>query len=293
MQISTKIFYIFSVLIIVQFMSCTTNPFSDDNEIEQNLSTIKGNVKLSDSIVPDSIYIWLENFNIGTFTNSNGEFALTLPSPQAQPGGGVTGVFNLYCYVVNYKIHSIDVAVQNGTFMFGEAGVGPNGWLRTNIILSKLLNVSTSITPNFITSDFRDSIKITLTVNSIENSVEILAFKNQDNVISGAFILHTTLKNRQLDRYILTNSHLQSEFISTIPRSYISVHKYNICELPKGIYEVIPFIWVKQKNIPPELIENFTPYPVYMSEDYLKLPFKRNNGTVEIEYCDHVIEDPP
>ncbi len=278
---------------MIQYISCTGNPFSDDNKIEQTTSTIKGNVSLSDLVAPDSIYVWLESFNISTFTNSNGEFTLTLPSPQAQPGGGVTGVFNLYCYVVNYKIHSVDVVIQDGIFMFGEGGVGTNGRLREYINLSKLLNVTTSITPNFITTDFSDSIQITLTLNSIGNEVEISAFKNQDNVISGVFLRHTTQKKRLLDRYILTSSHIQSENISPIPRSYISVFKYKKCELPKGIYEVIPFVWVKQKNIPPELIENFTSYPVMLSQDYLNLPFKRTNGTVEIEYCDHVIEDPP
>lgn len=290
-----SLYYTSSIMVILLLLvTCTTNPFSEEDPIEKNVRTVSGNVQLSDQVLPDSIYVWLEDFDIGTFTDNNGNFKLNLPSPQEQPGGGVSGMFDLYFYVVNYEIQSVQVALKEGEFLFGEAGIDNSGRLNKSIVLIKLLDVNTTISPTSVTADFRDSLFVTITLSSTLNrTTQISAIMNQDKIISGIFIRHLTLRNRFLDQYIMTGSRIQSEFIGSIPKRSVSVYRYHLCELPKGTYEIIPFVWVIQDDIPVELINNFTSYPVLMSPEYLNLPYKLVKPKIKIEYCDHSIGDPP
>ncbi len=285
--------HIFALIICAFAISCTSNPFSDKDKIEGGNRVVTGTVELSDLASPENIYVWLEYFDIGTFTDENGNFSLTLPSPQAQPGGGVTGIYDLYYYVVNYKIVHVEVAINNGEFIFGEASIDKNGKITSKIILDKLLNVSTSVSPNFITADFLDSISITVTLTAVDSPIEVSTFISKDDIITGFFVRHEENKYDFTDLYYLTNAHIRSKVIGTSTVVSTSSYKYHRCELPKGIYEIISFIWVNQTGVPEELINNFASYPVKMSEEYLDFPFKRQNAQIEVEYCDHTIEDPP
>jgi hypothetical protein len=280
-------------IIICIFASCTSNPFSKDEKVKNNTQIISGQIKLSDQILPDSIYVWLEEFDIGVFTNTNGEFRLSLPPAQEQPGGGVTGVFNLYFYVVNYELNFIEVTVNDGLFLYDYGEIDKYGSLKDVIILQKLLNVKTEVNPQHIPADFRGYIYVSLTMNSIDNPTKISAIMDDNNIISGIFIRNLSKKDEFVKQYFMTSSHITIAYVPTVPSSSTSYYRYIPCEFPKGEYEIIPFIWVEQNNIPAQLMDDFTPNPGSMSLDYLKLPFKRTNAIVKIEYCDHTIGDDP
>jgi hypothetical protein len=274
-------------------ISCTSNPFSDKEEIIGDNKIVTGTIKLSDQSNHGNIYIWLESFDLGTITNENGKFTLTLPSAQSQPGGGVTGVYKLYFYVVNYKIQNVDVAINKGNFLYGDASIDNSGNINKKIILDKLINVQTTISPNFITADFLDSISIAVRLTAVDSPIEISTFISKDDILTGFFVKHEENQFDLTDLYYLTNAHIRSKIIGTSTVVSTSSYKYHRCELPKGIYEIIPFIWVNQPGIPEELINNFAPYPVKLNKEYLNFPFRRINALVEVEYCDHTIEDPP
>jgi len=285
--------YTIILSLILFLVYCTTNPFSKDEDTKSNTQIVSGKIILSDGSYPDSIYVWLEEFDIGVFTNGSGEFRLSLPPQQEQPGGGVTGVFNLYFFVVNYELEFVEVSVNNGLFIYNNGAIDKNGSLKDVITLQKLLNVKTEVSPQHIPADFRSYIFVTITLESIENPAKISAIISDNNVISGVFIRNISKKNEFLNQYFMTNSRIQTVYVPTIASSSVSYYRYETCEYPKGEYEVIPFIWVEQNNIPVDLIDNFTSYPVSMSPDFLKLPFKRKNAIINVEYCEHRIGDDP
>lgn len=284
---------IFASICWILVYSCTSNPLSDKDEIQDSKRTITGIVELDDQLNFENIYVWLESFDIGTFTNEHGSFALSLPSPQSQPGGGVTGVYKLYFYVVNYSIKNVDVAINKGEFLFGEASIDNNGKIDSKIKLDKLLNVSTSVSPNYFKADFIDSIYITIRLTAVDPPVNISTFIDKDGLVTGYYVRHHEIKYDLTDSYLLTNAHVGSIEIGATTVISTSSYLYHRCELPKGIYEIIPFIWVDQPGVPVELINNFAPYPVKLNKEYFDFPFRRNNAQIEVEYCDHTIEDPP
>lgn len=287
-----QIFY-FLILIIALFISCTTNPFSKDEKAANNTLLVKGKLLLSDSIVPDSIYVWLEEFDLGTFTDTNGEFKLSLPPAQEQPGGGVTGVYNLYFYVANYEIQFVEVTVNEGMFLYDYGPIDKDGSLRSTILLQKLLNIKTEVSPHHIPADFHGYIYVSLTMNSIKTPTKISAIIDPNDIVSGVFIRNLTKKSEFTSQYFMTSAHIETRYVPTVPSISTSYYRYNTCEFPKGEYEIIPFIWVEQNNVPSEMIDDFTSDPGSMSLEYLNIPFKRENAIMKVEHCEHRIGDSP
>ena len=273
--------------------SCTSNPFSDEKKIANNTRIVSGNIILSDGTTPDSVYVWLEEFDIGTFTDLSGEFRLSLPAAQEQPGGGVTGIFNLYFYVVNYEYKSIEVTINDGIFVYNQGQLDNRGKIIDPVILHKLVDVKTEVFPQNIPADFRGHINVSLILQSIDNPTSIKVIVNENDIINGVFIRNVNKKSEFITQYFMSSSRIQTKTVPTFKTSSTSYYQYNTCEFPKGEYEIIPFLWVEQPNLPPDMIDDFTEYPVRMSLDFLKLPFKRENAFMNVEHCEHRIGDDP
>ena len=211
--------YVIVFALILFLVYCTTNPFSKDEDTKSNTQIVSGKILLSDGSHPDSIYVWLEEFDIGTFSNDKGEFKLSLPPQQEQPGGGVTGVFNLYFFVVNYELEFVEVSVNNGLFIYDNGAIDKHGSLKDVITLQKLLNVKTEVSPQHIPADFRSYIFVTITLESIDNPAKISAIISDNNIISGIFIRNSSKKNEFLNQYFMTNSRIQTVYVPTIASS--------------------------------------------------------------------------
>ena len=47
--------------------------------------------------------------------------------------------------------------------------------------------------------------------------------------------------------------------------------------IPVGRYEIIPYIFVEQEDVPPQLLESLGPNVLELGPDFLKIPFKRES----------------
>ena len=124
----TELIIIGSVLLTLS--GCTWNPFGEE-EISSGYREISGNVQLNDGSNPDGIYVWLEGFNAGTYTDGTGQFSLTLPQSGSS---GLSGVYKLYCYVANYELDYAQVVIQDGEFAYSRGDINKEG----KLALSKL-----------------------------------------------------------------------------------------------------------------------------------------------------------
>ena len=75
--------YIIIYFLIILTSGCTENPFANK---DQRISSrnISGRIYLTDGAKPQGIFVWLETFNVGTLTDENGVFKLTLPSSMSE-----------------------------------------------------------------------------------------------------------------------------------------------------------------------------------------------------------------
>ncbi len=271
---------------MLMLTGCTENPFSDGDEV--TASQISGQVTLSHETDFSGIYVWLEEFKISTFTNSSGNFWLSLPSPASQSGGeGVNGDFNLYFYVANFSLGSVSVKILNGDLMRSTANIDGTGGLMEAVTLSKLLNVE--VVPKQKSASVSDSsnirVDVILTTPHL-NPVKTVMFRTDKTATMPlpALMLKKVDTEEEIIKIVDIGSHIN--FVNFIDNNLIlnfkMVFSLSAGELPVGEYQIIPYVIVSDVNPPVELLNSLGDDVLEYHADYLKLPFKRAGGNFNI-----------
>jgi hypothetical protein len=284
-MVTTRIIFRFIIIgIFFLFLfQCNQNPFFDDDWIDLGNRRIHGKVSLSDDSTPDSIFVWLEGFDLGTWTESDGSFELILPLPSEQPGGGLWGGFDLYYYIANYQIYAADIIVQDGYVLDNNGSIGVEGEVTTSPILKKLLDVSTTIEPDTVALDFEGEIECTIMLRAIDDPISVITSLAQDTLLA-AFIQNIENRDAQIVNEGACVYSLAT--IQDIPAVWMMRIPYTANWLKSGNYEIIPFVLILQPYIPPDLLKHFGPDSQYFVLDYLNIPMKRTAETLVVLHPD-------
>jgi hypothetical protein len=270
------------ILIILSLTTCTKNTLFDNDLGSSDGVTLRGKILLDKDSPPDSIYVWLGILNLGTYTDTGGNFNLYLPPAESQPQNGISGTFQLYYYIANYKIASSTVTLLNGKFIYNKSDINREGVIHETITLKKLLTINAAITPTTYPQDYHDYIEVTLFIKNIFEPVVIQTFKYQrdNNMFTHVYFrdINDSLENTFLYRL---STLLREEEIRGERHWYMLIHTDSI-RLNTGSYEVIPYIKVLQNNIPKGLMESMGEDPVFIDYTYLKIPFKRQNAYLTV-----------
>jgi hypothetical protein len=269
---------LFIVICLCIFFECTKHPFGA-NTISPPNRQIRGEVVLSDRSSSEGVYVWLESFDIGSFTDGRGRFEISLPVPALQGlSGGADGAYNLYFFVANYKLSSAKVAVHNGAFLYSYGDFNGNGDMNWVMSMLKLLQIRTTVEPDSVASDFEGPIFVEVGLRAVFDSVTVLVPKIIGGY-TGALLFHRIETG---DVYIdLPDTGEGTQTVITIgSEEYIIRMLINIDrgDFPAGQYEVVPYIWIEQKELPEGLIASLSPNAEKLGADYLKIPFKREGG---------------
>ncbi len=268
---------------------CTNNPISDDKSIASR-KTITGEVKFNtvpdqEESSPSGVYIWLEKLNQGTFTNADGKFSFTLPAPENQPDGGLTGAFHLYVYMGNFKIANANVFLHDGKFLFSQGDLDEFGKLQNPIILEQLVAIHTRVEPTNFSTNKDNRLDVFVTLHTGDEFVGISATGAGERFISSSIFISKQDSNRQRLKTLSNSANLTTQVIGgTIGRTH---HFHSSFELPanflgEGNYKVIPYLWVVQDSLPTELIESLAAPYLKFDEGYLNIPYKREPGNFTI-----------
>jgi len=257
---------------------CTENPL-DKSTISSKSRQIHGKVRLSDESSSEGVYVWLEGFNIGTFTDQTGQFQVTLPPPETHgTPTGVNGVFNLYFYVANYRLSSAEVVVQNGEYLPSWGDIDANGEINGVISLRKLLRISTVVDPDTVTTSFEGPIDVQVSLQATFDSVTVV-FPKIIEGSSGAILL-----KRLESGDVFVDIPDMSDSTQTIERIGPEIRNWNMVfnagtgVLPEGQYEIIPYFFIEQDSMPAGLLTSLSMNVKELGPDYLKIPFKREGG---------------
>lgn len=269
-----------SCFLLMFILNCTENPFFKDDPIQGN--SIEGRVTLSDGESPDNVFIWMEDWNVGTFTNSEGKFKLTL-SGSGQSGMG-NGYSKLYLYVNNYYTDSAKVLFANGNLRYGEGDVNDNGELKSTRKLEKYLEIAIDVEPAVISTNYEGDIKFTTTLKSYPDSTRICTKFSNPLVITSAFITPknaATEVTQEIDNggkiyasipvyHKIKDTEYKRQFTMTVP--------YDATKLPPGEYRFVPFVYATEYRIPGTLSYLLGENLLSPHADFLKLPMKRSGG---------------
>ncbi len=271
----------FSVVFLFAFLlyTCTRNPFSNDKISESTHLLIRGSVELSDGAQPDDVVIWLEGLNASGRSDASGEYALQILPPPLQPGGGLNGEYKLYFFLGNYLLRFTEVNLINGSFVFGEGGIDAEGRVR-KVTLQKLLDISTSVQPTLIKKYSREALAIKVNLVPRANSVSVESYKESDAVFASGLVRNLRWTEGE-PVHAFSSGQLQIDEVSS-PTEWFMYCSLETSGLDNGAYEFIPFIKVVQEEVPPELLSAIGADNQGVHADFLKIPYKRENGYFEI-----------
>jgi hypothetical protein len=265
------------ILIVILVTTCTENSLFDDKMGSSDGMTLRGTLHLDKDPNPDNIYIWLGILNLGTYSDTGGNFELVLPHPENQPQKGVSGDYSLFYYVANYKIDSSKVTLLNGKFVYNKSDINKEGVIRETITLKKLLTINASISPSTYPINYSDFIQVNLFIKNVFEPVLVQIFKWQrdNNMFTNAFFKKSEAASETIIFYRLSTLMREEEIVGE-RHWYMTIHTDSI-RLDAGYYEIIPYIKVIQEKIPEGLLKSIGEDQVFVDSTYLNLPFKRQN----------------
>jgi len=282
-----SLLFIFAAALAVG-LSCTENPFAGDDKINRVNRTISGQVRLNDSSSPAETWVWLETLNLGTRSEADGTFKLTLPSASAQPGGGLTGEFTLYFYRANYRLATRKIFLRTGTIEPDTGGLDSKGRIIEEILLTKLITLGTRVVPASIPANADTSLFVYLDLQGLVSSTSCglpTIVMNQAVLLNG-FLLQSEARPEIVHTVVPYPEH--SRPLNYIPApleevSYGCDYAVRAGMLAAGRYTVIPYVLIRQSALPEELLGSLGPAPESFDARYLALPFTRSCATLVVE----------
>ena len=261
--------------------SCTENPFFTDTIDTPNRISVEGKVALNDDANPAGVFVWLERFNLSTFTDSSGYFKLKLPDPHLQPGEGLNGVYSIYFYLANFKVKTASLLLLNGQIEYGKGDVNENGRIKNTIVLQKILDIATEIIPAKVQDDNKDPLDIVITLNNQIDSVHVATYKHITGQTSCIIIKP---EDKPIESAILLQgigTELRDEWI-TQKTVWLMRYQFSVGFFSPGKYEFIPYIIIYQDELPDELIAAIDEEALSFTYRFLNLPFKQKIGHLTV-----------
>ena len=270
------------IICILLIIGCTDNPLFDDKINIDEHRVVSGKIALSDHADLSNVYVWLEDFNLYDWTDSDGNFNIELPPAKSQPGNGLSGIYGLYFYTSNYRYVKYNMLLLNGEFDYDSRILDSDGYFIQEITLEKLLNVYTSVTPAKINPTSKEPINISIGLQCLADSVIIEGYLTSSDA-PGGFLFHEihSLPEDAIfiqDNYVIFRKAIIKDTVNwTI--SIIFPSKV----FPDGIYQVWPYLRVIQDGLPNELLVNIDENIFEFDYHYLFWPAKLQPGYIIVD----------
>jgi hypothetical protein len=269
--------------------SCEENPFFGENKISER--TITGIVKL-DKVDQypdgrhDGVYVWSEGLDVITTTGDDGSFELVLPMASDVSTGGIPdGDYTIHFFLGNYQISTVNLKFLSGKVVANVQVIDIDGELERIVYLDRYLGLKTTVSPNTITNSFDNNINVSIDLEPDKNDL----FVNLKKIDSKDLIIYTGLLIQNFDTKELAHSidmeaaSVRKELINRPSKRLGVEFNYLDVNLSKGIYEVIPYIFIDRVDIPKNLLKSLGVGYNDFNENYFKFPFKRIGGKMVVE----------
>lgn len=270
------------------FILCTSNPVGDSETSAPNRE-IRGRVSLSNNDDPQNVYIWFDALNMAQTPDLFGNFQFTLPPSESQTSsGGLDGNFTVNFFIANFNFVSKNVVIKNGSILYGSGDIDANGKFFPDIFLNEQLRIRTEPEPDSVTSE-KDSLSFSVEVNlhTFKDTVDVF-FPRMVGELSAPLLM----RNTQTEEISIIPAAITSEDTTDFKRitTRLVTRKMEVklatSDISTGVYEVIPYLLVINEEVPGELIQSLGANAEELSPNYVKLPFIRRGGRLEI------VEDP-
>lgn len=274
-------------LLLLLATACTENPFGGDNTVTGGQQEIRGTVTLSDGSSPEGVVVWLEDFNLLSRADAQGNFSIVLPPrPDGEPAGTVSQ-HRLFLYLANYALAVRQVAVLGGAFFYDRGDVDARGKLRRPVVLQRALRIATEATPHPGDPDYIDLLvtmqsggngcirALNPLIGTIDrfSAVDTLGAVILKNLDSGASTIFRSLENAANNEILV---------VCQPPLHRTLTFNTSQLGLPAGRYQAIPYILVEPEDTPLALLARLGPQLNLLNANYLRKPMRWEGGFFEV-----------
>ncbi|MFQ5754128.1 MAG: hypothetical protein ACE5HI_19235, partial [bacterium] len=245
---------------------------------------------LNDGASPEGVFLWLAGYNISTYTNQDGEFQVLLPpQPKQVSATGTVEHDTLYFYLANYLLETARVMIVDGEFFYAREDIDKDGKVRGPIVMQRFLQISTYVTPPIVPIDFSDTIFVKTQLQADISCAEVGIPKvdeinRKSNERPLGAILVKKLDSEQVF-IVRSDSLAEGNYVETVCRNTVILELkfvFAYVQLPPGVYEVIPYLWITPKGAPQGLLEKLGSHVNELGRNYLQKPMRRKDGSFEV-----------
>jgi hypothetical protein len=159
------------------------------------------------------------------------------------------------------------------------------GELRRDVSMKRELGVNTTVTPETIPSNFDSPINVMVTITPDRTDLycEMKKIENRSGVTFTGLLIKNIVTNKLIHTVDNDSAFTMREYIDR-PMQKIEIgFDYMGLNLPKGTYEIIPYMVLERNDVPKHLLEALGSDIYNFSEEYLNYPFYRTGGKFVIE----------
>jgi len=278
-----------SIFIAFIIFSCTENPFGGDKKIADK--TISGYVKLEKvEYYPKGfhggVFVWSKDLGLQTKTDIDGSFEFVLPaSNEPSSGAIIDGDYDIHFFLGNYKISKVTVTFAGGQVVNDDKVINLEGELRRDVSMKRELGVNTTVTPETIPSNFDSPINVMVTITPDRTDLycEMKKIENRSGVTFTGLLIKNIVTNKLIHTVDNDSAFTMREYIDRPMQKIEISFDYMGLNLPKGTYEIIPYMVLERNDVPKHLLEALGSDIYNFSEEYLDYPFYRTGGKFVIE----------
>jgi hypothetical protein len=281
------------ILLLISFFSCTSNPFWEDSPtIEMKIT---GEVLTENNQTNVPVSVWLETFDLYTTTDSVGYFSFSITNSQT-PNGSMNGPVNLYFFIHNYELDSVTAYFTNGMFSKEQTNFSEDGELLNPVEMKKILSGDVILHFNKNSIQTRDTLRVSFNLET-HSAVSIDTYKyilqeDGSDFHSGLFFRSLT-DSETVTIYRFNGTDQSGNSVEDKLRNLTYVENESIkwtyyllsdsLNLSSGDYEVLPYLLVRQDQIPNGLIEALGGDSAFtLSAYFLDLPLDILPDTLQI-----------
>ncbi len=263
-----KIFKLF-FLVLFLILACD-NPFGQD-EISGDNSTLTGTVTVKDAPNAKGVYVWIDKINVGTFTDDDGNFTLTLPPKSTlTKTGTVTGDFDLYFYTISHELVIKKVILREGSILYGNGDVGANGKIH-DISLFRNFQVKTvPVFPLPSTAGYQFALSVASHFSTTSPGTKISIPNGNMSLLGGCFVINMETNKAYL--YDLPGT--GKPFVAALERQeqIWGFHPNSGDEIVlRTTFKTIPFVFPYYPDLPEELLSSIGVSETEINENFLSI----------------------
>jgi hypothetical protein len=174
------------------------------------------------------------------------------------------------------------VVVQNGEVAYSRGDINKDGKLSAPKSLRRFLKISSEALPASVAKDYQFRIGVKVTLEALIDSATVIFPGSVGGLLGACFFKRVGSEEVFIWESVPGARTRDVAIIGRVPSERLLVFTLLNLPLPPGQYQLIPYLLVGHQKLPPGLVKSIAANVEELGPNYLKLPFRRQDGVFEV-----------